>query len=324
MSLYEQMMNKKFKFNFALIGLGGYIAPRHVEAIKKNNCNLSCSLDINDSVGFIENYFPNSHFFTEIGRFDRYIDKISRTKDKISYVSICSPNYLHDSHIRLGLRSKSHVICEKPLVINPWNLDAIEKMQREYKKKVYSINQLRLHPSIIKLKQKIQNSKKLHDVEITYITPRGNWYKYSWKGDKNKSGGLLYNIGIHLFDLINFLFGKIEITKVNFASENCYSGFISTKKANIRYFLSIDKNHLNLVGRKKTNNPVKILKVDDEKINLSKNFVNLHTLSYKKILEKKGFEINSIRSGIELTYKIKKSIVSSPNLDSHPLVNKIK
>ncbi len=317
-------MNKNYRYNFALIGLAGYIAPRHLEAIKKNNCNLKCSLDINDSVGFVEKYFPNSYFFTEIGRFDRYIDKISRTKDKINFITICSPNYLHDSHIRLGLRSKSHVICEKPLVINPWNLDAIEKMQREYKKKVYSINQLRLHPSIVKLKNKIDKSKKIYDVEITYITPRGNWYKYSWKGDENKSGGILYNIGIHLFDLINFLFGKIDDSKVNFASENCYSGVIRAKRANIRYFLSIDKNHLNYINKKNLVNPVKILKVDGINIDLSKNFDNLHTLSYKKILDKKGFQINSVRSGIELTYLIKKSKISSPNLDSHPLLRKIR
>ena len=309
--------------NFALIGLGGYIAPKHIEAIKKNKCNLICSLDINDSVGFIEKYFPNSNFFTEIGRFDRYIDKISETKDKINFLSICSPNYLHDTHIRFGLRSKAHVICEKPLVINPWNLDAIEKMQHEYKKKVYSINQLRLHPSIIKLKNKIKSCNKVHDVDITYITPRGNWYKYSWKGDENKSGGLLYNIGIHLFDLINFLFGKDEVSKVYFSSEKCYSGYIRTKKANVRYFLSIDNNHLKLINKTKIHNNYKILKVDKKNIDLSKNFENLHVISYQNILNKKGFEINNIRNGIELTYKIKKSKTINPDDDCHPLTRVI-
>lgn len=315
-------MNSENK-NFALIGLGGYIAPKHVEAIKKNACKLICSLDINDSVGFIESYFPNSDFFTEIARFDRYIDKISRTQNKINYLTICSPNYLHDSHIRFGLRSKAHVICEKPLVINPWNLDALEKMQNEYRKKVYSINQLRLHPSIIKLKDKIENSDKIQDVEVTYISPRGNWYKYSWKGDENKSGGLLYNIGIHLFDLINYLFGNVENSKLYYASENCYSGFIRLKKANVRYFLSIDKNHLNFLKNKKNENTLKTLNVDKKKINLSKNFANLHVLSYKNILNKNGFEIDSIRNGIELTYKIKKSKTVSLDLDCHPLTNKI-
>ena len=316
-------MKKKSSLNFALIGLAGYIAPKHVEAIKKNNGNLLCSLDINDSVGFIENYFSNSDFFTEIARFDRYIDKLSRTKNKINYISICTPNYLHDSYIRFGLRSKAHVICEKPLVINPWNLDAIEKMQNEYKKKVYSINQLRLHPSVIKLKDKIKKTNKTFDIEVTYITPRGNWYKYSWKGDENKSGGLLYNIGIHIFDLMNFLFGKIDTSKVNYASDSCYSGFLKTKKANIKYFLSIDKNHLKLIDRKKSQNTFKLLKVDKNKIDLSKNFDNLHILSYKNILDNKGFEINAIRSGIELAYNIKNSKITSPTFDSHHLIKKI-
>ena len=315
-------MNRK-KINFALIGLGGYIAPKHIEAIKKNKCQLICSLDINDSVGFIEKYFPNSDFFTEIARFDRYIDKISRTKNKINFLTICSPNYLHDSHIRFGLRSKAHVICEKPLVINPWNLDAIEKMQKEYKRNVYSINQLRLHPSIIKLKNKLKNSNVIHDVDITYISPRGNWYQYSWKGDDNKSGGLLYNIGIHLFDLINYLFGDVEKTKLYYASRKCYSGYVRLKKANVRYFLSIDENHLNFLKNKNYDKTFKLLNVDNNEINLSKNFSNLHVLSYKNILNKKGFKINSIRTGIEITYKIKKSKTVSMDLDCHPLTTEI-
>lgn len=314
----------KQKNNFALIGLAGYIAPRHIEAIYKNKGLLVCALDPHESVGFIDNYFPQAKFFTQFERFDRYIDKISKTKNKIDFLSICSPNNFHDSHIRFGLKSNSNVICEKPLVISPWNLDKIEKIQKEYKKNVYSINQLRLHPSIIKLKNTIKKNNKVNDVEITYIAPRGNWYKYSWKGDIDKSGGVLYNIGIHFFDLITYIFGNIESTKVNFSNDNCYAGIIKAKKANIRYLLSIEKEHLAICSKKSNINSYKLLKVNNKKIDLSKNFENLHTLSYKKIIQNKGYTINDIRAGIELVYKTKFAKISSLKDDYHPLLKKIK
>ena len=279
----------------------------HVKAIHDNKCNLLCAMDINDSVGYIEKYFPETYFFTQFQRFDRYIDKISNSINKINYLTICTPNYLHDSHIKFGLRSKLNVICEKPLVISPWNLDRIEKMQKEYSKKVFSINQLRLHPAILKLK----NNKKFlinnHDVEITYIAPRGNWYKFSWKGDHNKSGGILYNIGIHLFDLIIFLFGSIKQTTVHFSSSDCFAGVITTQKATIRYFLSIEKEHLKYFSNYPKNN-IKLMKINNMKVDLSKNFENLHTISYKNILQNKGYKINDIREGIELIYKTKKPL----------------
>ena len=309
--------------NFALLGLSGFIAPKHVSAILNNKCNLVCSMDISDSVGYIDSFFPKSNFFTEFERFDRYIDKISITSNKIDYLSICTPNYLHDAHIKFGLRSKANIICEKPLVISPWNLDSIEKIQNEYSKKVFSINQLRLHPSIIKLKKQNEQSEKINDVEITYIAARGNWYQYSWKGNENKSGGILYNIGIHFFDLITFLYGKIQSSNVYYVSPKTYSGVIRAEKANVRYFLSIDGDHLshfNLNSKKKT---YKSMTVNEKKIDLTDNFENLHTLSYKKILENKGYEINSIRAGIELVYKIKNSKARTKKEDYHPLLNEI-
>lgn len=309
--------------NFALLGLGGFIAPKHVKAILNNNCKLICSMDISDSVGYIDNFFPNSYFFTEFERFDRYIDKISDTSSKIDFLSICSPNYLHDSHIRFGLRSKANVVCEKPLVISPWNLDTIEKIQKEYSKKVFSINQLRLHPSIVKLKKQIQKLGKISDVEITYISARGKWYQYSWKGDENKSGGILYNIGIHFFDLITYLYGDIESSHVYYSSSKAYSGVLRLKNANVRYFLSIDSEHLRHFNKDSKKNTFKSMSVNKKKIDLSENFENLHTLSYRKILENKGYEINSIRAGIELVYKIKNSKARTKKEDYHPLLNKI-
>ena len=315
-------MNIK-NLNFALLGLGGFVAPKHVKAILNNNCKLVCSMDISDSVGYIDNFFPKSYFFTEFERFDRYIDKISVTNGKIDFLSICTPNYLHDSHIRFGLRSKANIVCEKPLVISPWNLDTIEKIQNEYSKKVFSINQLRLHPSIVKLKKQNQKLGKINDVEITYISARGKWYQYSWKGDENKSGGILYNIGIHFFDLITFLYGDIESSHVYFASSKTYSGVLRVKNANVRYFLSIDPEHLSHFNKDSKKNTFKSMSVNEKKIDLSENFENLHTLSYKKILENKGYEINSIRAGIELVYKIKNSIVKTKKEDYHPFLHKI-
>ena len=308
--------------NFALLGLGGFVAPKHVNAILNNNCKLVCSMDISDSVGYIDSFFPKSYFFTEFERFDRYVDKISNTSSKVDYLSVCTPNYLHDSHIRFGLRSKANVICEKPLVISPWNLDTIEKIQNEYSKKVFSINQLRLHPSIEKLKKQNTKFEKINDVEITYISARGKWYQYSWKGNENKSGGILYNIGIHFFDLITFLYGEIESSSVYYASSKTYSGVLRAKNANVRYFLSIDDEHLSYF-KKKSKNTYKSMTVNEKKIDLSNNFENLHTLSYKKILENKGYEINSIRAGLELVYKIKNSNIKTKKGDYHPLINKI-
>ena len=315
-------MNKTI-LNFGLIGISGYVAPRHLQAIKSVGGNLLSALDPNDSVGILDSFFPETSFFTEFERFDRYVDNLYRNNNKIDYFAICSPNHLHDSHIRFALKSNSNVICEKPLVISPWNIDAIQRIEKDYRKKVYSIHQLRLHPSIQKLKKKMPVSNKLYDIEITYIAARGKWYFQSWKGDESKSGGILYNIGIHFFDIIEYLFGPTISCKVHYASRDAYSGTILTKKSRVRYFLSINQGHINFIKGKRNQRVFKSMIINKKEINLSEDFEKLHTLSYRKILLNQGFEIQSIRSVIELLYRIKHLKISPLKDDYHPLVKKV-
>ena len=312
--------------NFALIGVGGYIAPKHLKAIKDTNNNLIASFDIHDSVGIIDSYFPESSFFTEFERFDRYLDKIKRKGTQIDYVSICSPNYLHDAHVRFALRIGANVICEKPLVINPWNLDSLEEIEKEKNKKINTILQLRLHPSIIKLKKEIDNSSKnkIFNVNLTYITSRGKWYSVSWKGDTKKSGGLLINIGIHFFDLLLWLFGKIETNYVYLNNKNKASGFLKFKKANVKWFLSIDKNDLLLINKNNNFRTYRSIKIDNKEIEFSDGFEDLHTKSYKNILNEKGFGINDIRPSIQIVSDIRNSeIFKIKNNYYHYLLDKI-
>ena len=284
--------------NFALIGVGGYIAPRHLKAIKETGNELIASVDRHDSVGILDSFFPNSKFFTEFERFDRYLEKLRQEKNnKIDYVVVCSPNYLHDAHIRFGLRIGANVICEKPLVLNPWNVFALEKISKETNKKINCILQLRLDDNIIKLKKQIDRIKnKIFEVDLTYITPRGPWYLSSWKGDESKSGGLITNIGIHFFDLLIWLFGKVTFNHLLDYKPNKAKGILKLEKANVNWFLSVDRNDLPDCPT----TTYRALTINNKKIEFSKYFTELHTKSYEKILDGKGFSTKDVLPSVEL------------------------
>ncbi len=309
--------------NFALIGAAGYIAPRHMKAIKETQNDLIAVLDPFDSVGIIDSFFPNADFFTEPERFDRHLDKKRREgKSKVEYVSICSPNYLHDAHIRLALRNAAHAICEKPLVLNPWNLDGLEEIEKESGYHVYNILQLRLHPSLVALKNKIdqQSDEKIHDIDLTYITSRGKWYYYSWKGNMAKSGGIVTNIGIHFFDMLSWIFGNVESLKVHQLTENKAAGVLQLKKARVRWFLSLDHNDLPQNAIKQGLPTYRSIVVDQKEIEFSGGFTNLHTESYKNILNGNGFGIQEARSSIEVVHQIRNSKISPLRDDYHPFL----
>ena len=293
--------------NFALIGAAGFIAPRHMKAIKETGNNLVAALDKHDNVGILDSYFPNADFFTEFERFDRHLDKLKRKGDKIDYISICSPNYLHDSHIRYALRYGADAICEKPLVLNPWNLDALAEIEKETGKKVYTILQLRLHPSIIALREKIKNGPKdkIYDVDLTYITSRGNWYHSSWKGDASKSGGVATNIGIHFFDMLIWIFGDVKENKVNQLTDETASGFIELSQARVNWNLSIDYNQIPQEIRSQGKRTFRSLMMEGEQIEFSDGFTDLHTKSYEGILKGQGFGIAETRPSIELAKAIR-------------------
>lgn len=306
--------------NFALIGAAGYIAPRHFKAIKETNNNLVATLDVFDSVGVIDSYFPNSDFFTEFERFDRHLDKLRRNNLLIDYLTVCSPNYLHDSHIRFGLRNDANVICEKPLVLNPWNLDALEEIESETGKKIFNILQLRHHPSMIELKQRVENSEKdKFDVTLTYITSRGNWYYSSWKGEEAKSGGIATNIGIHFFDILGWIFGSLEDCKVHVHSHDRAAGYLEFKRARVKWFLSINSDHLPSQAIQNDLRTFRTLSIDGESIEFSQGFTDLHTVSYSKILQNEGFGISEARSAVELAHKIRNSITSELVNDYHEM-----
>ncbi len=310
--------------NFALIGVAGYIAPRHVKAIKDTGNNLIAVLDPFDSVGFLDSFFPEADYFSEFERFDRHIYKLKRQGIKIDYISICSPNYLHDSHIRYALRNGSDAICEKPLVLNPWNIDALNEIEQETGHKVNTILQLRLHPSMIALKQKIDTSpEQIYDVDLTYITSRGNWYFFSWKGDIQKSGGIATNIGIHFFDLLIWLFGEVRNHKVFLSQPNKASGYIELKNARVRWFLSIDYNNLPTEIKLQQKRTYRCISINNTEVEFSEGFTDLHTESYKKILDGKGFGLNEARPSIELVYQIRNAKIETAKNDYHPFLKYI-
>lgn len=293
--------------NFALIGAAGYIAPRHLQAIKDTGNNLVAALDKFDSVGIMDSYFPQADFFTEFERFDRHIDKLKRIGQKIDYVSICSPNYLHDSHIRFALRHHADAICEKPLVLNPWNVDALSEIEKETGKKVYTILQLRLHPNIIQLKKEVESAPKdkIFDVNLTYITSRGKWYHHSWKGDEIKSGGIATNIGIHFFDMLLWVFGDIKNLKIDSYEADKASGFLELTKARVNWMLSINENNLPIEAKSKGKRTFRSLKMDGNEIEFSDGFTELHTKSYLEILSGRGFGLDDARPSIELAHQIR-------------------
>ncbi len=293
--------------NFALIGAAGYIAPRHMKAIKDTGNRLIAALDKNDSVGILDNYFPEADFFTEFERFDRHIEKQKRKGIKTDFVSVCSPNYLHDSHIRFGLRVGANVICEKPIVLNPWNIDALEEIEKETGNKIFTILQLRLHPAIIALKEKIAAGPKdkKHEVELDYITSRGHWYYASWKGDIQKSGGIATNIGVHFFDMLMWIFGDVKENIVTLHSKDTTAGILELEHASVKWRLSIDVNNLPAEVKAASKRTYRVLNIDGESFEFSDGFTELHTKSYAEILAGNGFPLMETRKSIELVHTIR-------------------
>jgi UDP-N-acetyl-2-amino-2-deoxyglucuronate dehydrogenase len=311
--------------NFSLIGVAGYIAARHVGAIKETGNKLVATLDKFDSVGFLDNYFPEADFFTEFERFDRHTEKLRRAGTKIDFVSICSPNFLHDSHIRFALRSGSEAICEKPLVLNPWNIDALTELEKETGNKVNTILQLRLHPSIIALKKQIEESPKdkIFDVDLSYITSRGNWYDFSWKGDIQKSGGIATNIGIHFFDMLTWIFGSVKDNKLHITQKDKAAGFLQLEKARVRWFLSIDYNDIPNEVKAKNQRTFRSITVEGKEIEFSGGFTDLHTLSYQSIIENKGFGLSDARTSVETAYNIRNASPIGLVGEYHPICKNI-
>ncbi len=310
--------------NFALIGVAGYIAPRHLQAIRDTKNNLVAALDKFDTVGILDSYFPSADFFTEFERFDRHLDKQRRQGNKIDYVSICTPNYLHDSHIRFAMRHQADAICEKPLVLNPWNVDALEEIEKETGKRVFTILQLRLHPSIIALKKEVEESlkDKVFDVDLTYITSRGHWYQTSWKGDIAKSGGVATNIGIHFFDMLAWVFGDLKKNTVHRLTTDSAAGVLELGKARVRWFLSIDFNNVPNDLKAKGKRTYRSLTMEGREIEFSDGFTDLHTKSYQHILEGNGFGLTEARPSIQTVYEIRNQEISPLQGDFHPMLKK--
>ena len=309
---------------FAMIGAAGYIAPRHMKAIQDTGNVLVAALDKADSVGILDSYFPDADFFTEFERFDRFVDKRSRQGDSrsIDYVSICSPNYLHDSHVRFALRSGADAICEKPLVLNPWNIDGLQEMEDATGRTVNTILQLRLHPSIVALKQKVDSEQKdtKHEVDLTYVTSRGHWYLQSWKGNPNKSGGIATNIGVHFYDMLHFVFGTLQNNVVNYSSEVKAGGYLEYEKARVRWFLSIDYDDVPAGVRETGQRTFRSITCDGEELEFSQGFTDLHTQSYRQILEGNGFGLDENRVAIQTVATIRNSNPIGLKGDYHPFL----
>ncbi len=284
--------------SFALIGAAGFIAPRHMKAIREVGGALVAALDPNDSVGVIDSWFPDAHFFTEFERFDRHVDKLRRRGEAIGHMSICSPNYLHDAHIRFALRNGASAICEKPLVLNPWNLDALEEIEAEHEGRIHTVLQLRLHPAIIAVRDRHAEGTGITDVDVTYITSRGRWYDQSWKGDLAKSGGVATNIGIHFFDMLSWIFGRATASTVHLNDLHSAAGVLELERARVRWFLSIDAEHLPDEQRTKGQRTYRSIRVGGEEIEFSEGFGDLHTATYRDILEGGGYGLRDARPSI--------------------------
>ncbi len=307
--------------NFSLIGASGYIGPRHLKAIKATGNNLLAALDRFDSVGIIDSYFPQADFFTEPERYDRHIEKLKYDRNvKLDYVSICTPNYLHDSHIRMALRSGSDAICEKPLVLNPWNIDSLEKVEKESEKKVWNILQLRVHESILTLKKNIERAPKdkIFDIDLTYLTSRGNWYYTSWKGDLSKSGGIATNIGVHFYDMLSWIFGDVKQNIVHVHEHDRASGYLEFSRARVRWFLSINENVLPQKIREKGQRTYRSIKIEGQELEFSDGFTDLHTRVYQDILDGKGYGLNDARQSIEIVHDIRNAKPVGLVGDYHP------
>ena len=309
--------------NFALIGAAGFVAPKHLKAIKDTDNQLVVAMDPNDSVGILDSYFPDSNFFTEYERFDRHLEKLRRSNDgnAVDYVSICSPNYLHDAHVRLALRIGAEAICEKPLVVNPWNLDQLFECEQEYGKRVNTVLQLRCHPAVVALKERVANSKDRHEICLTYVTRRGRWYRHSWKGNEEKSGGLAMNIGVHFFDFLLWIFGGVQRNMLHVHQSNRMSGLLELEKARVRWFLSVDEHDLPADVRSGGGYAYRSITVDEEQIDLSSGFADLHTEVYQNILSGNGHGLLDARPAIDLIYQIRNSKTVSQNGESHPYLS---
>ncbi len=309
---------------FALIGAAGYIAPRHMRAIKDNGGVLRAAYDPADSVGIIDSHFPDARFFTEFERFDRYVDRARRQGDQIAYVGICSPNYLHDAHVRFALRSGADAICEKPLVLNPWNIDGLAAVEKDTGRKVHTILQLRLHPAIIALRNEIAADKsgKMHDVDLTYITSRGRWYYTSWKGEESKSGGIATNIGVHFYDMLSFVFGKLTTNIVHHRAMDCASGYLEYERARVRWFLSINARDVPsaVQGQQRT---YRSISVDGREMEFSEGFTDLHTVSYREIIAGNGFPLDDVRPSIETVAHIRSAPIELSKGEQHPFVARL-
>lgn len=292
--------------NFALIGAAGFIAPRHLKAIKETGNNLIAAVDKFDSVGIMDSYFPDCHFFTEFERFDRHIEKIKLKGTSLDYVSVCSPNYLHDAHIRFGLRQGATVICEKPIVLNPWNIDALQEKEKETGQRVYTILQLRLHPSIIALREKVAASpNSFREMDLRYITSRGRWYHTSWKGDVSKSGGIATNIGVHFFDMLCWIFGEVKDIEVLIHTSDTAEGVLHFEHARVKWFLSINENTIPEEVRTAGKRTFRKITIDGDAFEFSEGFTDLHTRSYEEILKGNGFGLEDTRKSIEIVSAIR-------------------
>ncbi len=315
--------------NFALMGAAGYIAPRHMKAIKETGNNLVAALDPYDGIGIMDSHFPQANFFTEYERFDRFVDKWHRDNGKrIDYMAICSPNYLHDSHIRFALKSGADAICEKPLVLNPHNIDQLKVIENETGKKVYNILQLRLHPSIIALKEKVanelaENPNKIYDIDLTYLTSRGKWYFVSWKGDASKSGGIASNIGVHFYDMLCWIFGDVEENIVNVKTADCNAGTFKLKNAKVRWFLSVNYDYIPDEIKAEGQRTYRSITVDGDELEFSGGFTNLHTLSYQEILKGNGFGLDEAYGSIRTVSIIRNLEPVGLKGEYHPFCKKV-
>ncbi len=306
--------------NFALTGAAGYIAPRHLKAIRDTGHRLVAAIDPHDSVGVLDEYFSDVAFFTEFERFDRHLEKLRRgaAAERVDMLSVCAPNHLHDAHIRLALRIGADVICEKPLVLNPWNLDALAQLEGETGGRVYTVLQLRVHPELVALRQRLAHDLRRRRVVLTYVTARGPWYRYSWKGDSERSGGIATNIGIHLFDLLMWLFGGVDRCELHLAEPTRMAGALRLARADVVWFLSVDQRdlpHSTAPGRLTT---LRSITVDDDEVEFSGGFSDLHTLVYERTLAGSGFSIDEARPSVELVHRIRHAPAAAPTGDRHP------
>jgi UDP-N-acetyl-2-amino-2-deoxyglucuronate dehydrogenase len=311
---------------FALIGVGGYIAPRHLRAIKETGNELVAAMDKNDSVGVLDAYTTEARFFTEFERFDRHLEKLRRKPGQaVDYVSICSPNYLHDAHVRFALRIGAHAICEKPLVLNPWNVTALDEIAAEHDRKINTILQLRLHPAIIELKQRIDQAPpdKVHDIDLTYITTRGYWYLASWKGDLTKSGGIATNIGVHFFDMLTWVFGPVKQNLVHLHEPTRAAGYLELERGRVRWYLSLDRADLPKEPEPGKPATYRAIVVDGEEVEFSEGFTDLHVESYRRILAGEGFATSEVMPSIEIVSAIRSAMPIGKTGEYHPMLTKV-